>query len=311
MSDTIPPKALVAVERCSSYEQEGVYQALVKVIEAAGGIPLSSPEGKSRILLKPNHLSASGPEKAVTTHPAVMGAMTRYLVEAGHEVYAWDSPGFAGPDAAGAASGNRKAVESAGGTWVTGAGEYEEANPGGRLVRRFVLSDVLKKVDAVISMAKFKNHQLLYTTGALKNMFGLVPGLRKAQFHVRFPDKEHFARMIVDLNEAVPPVFTVMDGIIGMEGHGPGNGSPREIGLLLASQNPAALDIVFADIAGYDGLSLPVQAEAAERERWFDQDRPVREQIHIAGASMDELRIPDFDRIEKTGDVDMIGRFLP
>ena len=75
-------------------------------------------------------------------------------------------------------------------------------------------------------MPKFKNHELVYFTGAIKNTLGLVPGFSKAKQHALHQDRTGFGEFLVDLNEEVTPDYFFMDGITGMEGPGPGRGFP-------------------------------------------------------------------------------------
>ena len=89
-------------------------------------------------------------------------------------------------------------------------------------------------------------------TGAVKNLFGCIPGLDKAQYHLKVPDRDDFGAMLVDLMLACKPALAVMDAVVGMEGDGPAGGSPRHIGALLASADCLALDVVASAIAGLD-----------------------------------------------------------
>jgi len=102
-------------------------------------------------------------------------------------------------------------------------------------------------------------------SGAVKNLFGTVPGLKKAEFHMRFPDKDNFADMIVDLCQTVKPTFNIIDGIVGMEGDGPGSGTPRQIGVLMAGENPYTIDMAMCAMMGFDPSVLPIQAAAIRR----------------------------------------------
>ena len=100
---------------------------------------------------------------------------------------------------------------------------------------------ITDEVDLIISLPKFKNHELVYFTGAIKNTLGLVPGFSKGKQHALHQDRSKFGEFLVDLNEAVTPDYFLMDGIMGMEGPGPGRGFPVEIGLLFGSTNPLVL----------------------------------------------------------------------
>ena len=53
---------------------------------------------------------------------------------------------------------------------------------------------------------------------AMKNLFGLVVGLEKAQCHYRFDDKKDFAAFLTDLNISANASYAIMDAIVGMDG---------------------------------------------------------------------------------------------
>ena len=133
------------------------------------------------------------------------------------------------------------------------------------MVKEFEVIRPAVESDVIINLAKFKTHVMTGMTGAVKNMFGVVPGLKKAEFHMRFPDKENFANMLVDLCQAVKPTFTIVDGIQAMEGDGPAGGSVRNLGLLLAGSDPYKIDLAMAYIMGFDPENLPVLKAAIDR----------------------------------------------
>jgi ferredoxin len=133
----------------------------------------------------------------------------------------------------------------------------------------------------------------MYYTGAMKNLFGLIPSVAKSPMHVRYPSREAFASMIVDLNLAAKPGYALMDAIDGMEGPGPGSGDPRHIGLILASPNLLALDIAASGIIGYPPLEIPVTREALSRRIWLNSPQEVQYPLLKA----EDLLIRDFKKI--------------
>ena len=295
---------IVSIIKCESYSADLVYSALKKAWEASGGFDI---KGKT-LLVKPNILSASPPEKAVCTHPEFVKQSVRLFMELGAEkIFAGDSPGFQSTEYAGKKSGIKEAAVSEGAEWIDFASSSELANPGGLLVKKFQVSSVLKQVDAVVSLPKMKTHQLLYFTGGMKNLFGLVPGLMKSQFHLRFPGRENFAQMITDLNTAVKPVFTLMDGIISMEGPGPGNGYPRSTGLVLASSNILALDTAAAKIMGYSPEDMPLLKTAVRSGNWM---RSV-DDYSVNGDFEEEPVSDDYQRIRILKDISMFRDRMP
>jgi ferredoxin len=145
-------------------------------------------------------------------------------------------------------------------------------------------------------------------TGAMKNIFGLVPSLAKSPFHARFSSREAFAAMIVDLNLAVKPAFALMDAIVGMEGSGPAAGNPRNVGLVMASSNLLAMDIAATQIMGYPPGETPVNKEALSRALWLSS----LEEIEYPGLSPSGLQIHDFVKIPfKTSPSQLLDFILP
>jgi len=141
----------------------------------------------------------------------------------------------------------------------------------------------------------------------MKNLFGLIPGLGKGSYHFRFPDRTHFAQMLVDLNLSLPPVYSLMDAVIAMEGPGPGSGYPRKVGLVLASSNVLALDYCASTIMGYNPLEIPVLPYALKSGRWGTSF----EEIKVKGEDLKSSIIKDFKRISVAGDTGFIREILP
>jgi uncharacterized protein (DUF362 family)/Pyruvate/2-oxoacid:ferredoxin oxidoreductase delta subunit len=281
----------VGIERCAGYEQETVYKSLKKAASEAG---LPDLKGKT-VLLKPNILSDSTPEKAIVTHPVFVAAAIRLAWEWGAgKVLVGDSPGVQGPGFKARLSGIKEAAEKNGAQWRDFTAEKTEITcPDGRAMKRFSVTAAVREADCVISLPKLKTHQLMVFTGAMKNLFGLLPSLTKSPLHVRFPSQSGFASMIVDLNLAVKPVYALMDGITAMEGPGPGSGRPRNVGLVLASSNLLALDAAACTVIGYPPEKIPINREALDRGFWLKSF----DHIEYPGLKAEDLRIPDFEKV--------------
>lgn len=208
-----------------------------------------------KVTLKPNLLARHAPEHAVTTHPAVVEAVTLTLQKHGvRDITLADSPG--GPYT----KGMLQSIYS--GSGMTGVAERTglhlnlttSAVPLSRkeaeLCREFNIITPVAEADYVINLCKLKTHAMVGYSGAVKNLFGCIPGLQKPDLHLRFPEKERFCRMLVDLSLLVRPALTFMDAVVGMEGNGPSAGTPRHIGQLFAARNPHALDSAVCDLIG-------------------------------------------------------------
>jgi len=300
-------QALVHIRRCASYEEASVADAVASAIagaEAAGTFP--EVAGRT-VLLKPNMLSAAEPERSVSTHPEVLRAAIREFRKRGAEVAVGESPAVHGSVFAARKCGLLAVAEAEGVRWADFSATAVVENPGGRLVKRFEIASEAASADLVVSLPKLKTHQLMYYTGAMKNLFGTISGLQKAAFHFRFPERRDFGAMLTDLCLALKPSFSLMDAVVAMEGHGPGNGESRQVGLILASADILALDWAAASIIGYDPADVPNLADALSRGVWMSDPS----ELTIDGPPMDELRIHDFKRIKEVGDNGFGRMILP
>ena len=239
-------RSKVVVLPCEDYEEEKIYRLLRKGMEVLGGV--SAFIGKEeKILLKPNLLKKAEVEKAVITHPAVVGAFARFLREEGYaNIVLADSCGHGSTSQVIRGTGMDTCLEK----YKIPAIDYTKGisvdYPEGIQAKEFVLPKELLEADCVISLCKMKTHALERITGAVKNSYGFVYGRNKAIGHTKYPSADSFARMLVDLNQYVKPRLYIMDGIVAMEGNGPGSGDPVPMKVMLLSADPIALDSVFA-----------------------------------------------------------------
>lgn len=129
-------------------------------------------------------------------------------------------------------------------------------------------------------------------TCGVKNMFGVIPGTMKPEYHFRYPDPRDFARMIVDLAEYFKPRLTIVDAVECMEGNGPTGGSPRHMGALIAGENPHKVDLACASLIGLNREEVPTLEVALER----GFIPAAAEELQISG-KLDDFIISDFQRI--------------
>lgn len=250
-------KSSVALVRCESYDEAEVYTALNRSISLLGGIKGFAAPG-DKIVLKPNVLIGAGPDRCITTHPSVFKAMGRILKDAGAVVSYGDSPGFMGK--CGPAM-QRAGLKQPGEELGMRMAEFDEGKSvthrTALLNSRFVIANGVLEADGLISLPKLKTHGLTRMTGAIKNQFGCIPGMLKAQFHVKMPDPYNFATMLVDLTAFIRPRLYVMDAVMAMEGNGPSGGTPRRLNALLVSSDPVALDATACRVINLDPEIVP------------------------------------------------------
>ena len=239
-------KSKVVLLPCGEYKEEKIYTLLKQGLDFLGGLETLIPKD-AKILLKPNLLKKAEVEKAVITHPVVVGSFAGILRENGYEhIVLADSCGHGTTQAVIRGTGMDTYLEK----YHIPAIDYSEGvktvYPQGIQAKEFILPKELLEQDCVISLSKMKTHALERITGAVKNSYGFVYGFHKAKGHTQYPSADSFARMLIDLNKCVSPKLYVMDGIVAMEGNGPGSGDPVPMNVMLMSTDPVALDSVFS-----------------------------------------------------------------
>lgn len=239
-------KSKVVLLPCGEYDEEKVYTLLKQGLYLVDGVEALIPKD-AKILLKPNLLKRAEVEKAVITHPVVVGAFARILRENRYEqIVLADSCGHGTTQAVIRGTGMDTYLEK----YQIPAIDYSEGikvdYPQGIQAKEFILPKELLEQNCVISLSKMKTHALERITGAVKNSYGFVYGFHKAKGHTQYPSADSFARMLIDLNKCVAPKLYVMDGIVAMEGNGPGSGDPVQMNVMLMSTDPVALDSVFS-----------------------------------------------------------------
>jgi uncharacterized protein (DUF362 family)/Pyruvate/2-oxoacid:ferredoxin oxidoreductase delta subunit len=247
----------VALVRCESYDQQAVDAAVRKGLHLLGDLSDVFQHGE-QILLKPNLLSVKDPDAAVTTHPAVFFAVATALQDMNLTLSYGDSPAVASPRRTAQKAGisskaDRLNIPLADFKQSRDVDASEES-----LIKRFPIAEGVMQTDGLVSLSKMKTHGFQTLTGAIKNQFGCIPGLVKAEFHARIPDPFDFARMLVDLTKLLQPRLYVLDAITAMEGNGPGSGTPRQMNLLMFSRDPVAMDSTVARLMGVDPATVPV-----------------------------------------------------
>lgn len=209
------------------------------------------------ILLKPNLLGAHAPEDAVTTNPVILEAVIQILQTINCTILVGDSPGgTVNYDTVLAKCGIREVADKYQ-VEIVNLNKYQVVNVenSGFSITYTGLYD---EIDYIVNLAKYKTHGLMQFTGAVKNLYGLVPGLKKANYHREYPNSHKFAEFLAKLYETVKPkvLFSVIDGIVGMEGKGPSAGNQRNFGYLFASECASSVDYVAAYMMGFKPLEI-------------------------------------------------------
>ena len=258
----------VILAGCASYDRAAVEAGVHRLVN--GGAPgsrlvdLIKPGMK--VLLKPNLLVGDTPEKGITTHPEVVRAVLREVLNLGAIPTVGDSPGFGSTARVAEKTGITEICREFGVRLASfnEAVEVKTASTA-KLMTSFPLAKEVLEADAIINLPKMKTHGMARMTGCVKNLYGCIVGVRKAELHFRLQKTEMFMEMLIDLVETVRPVFNIVDAVVAMEGPGPRNGDLRPVGLLLAGRDPFVVDTVIARIMGLKASEVPFLALAKGR----------------------------------------------
>ena len=278
-------KTRIALMQCESYDTEQLMQKIQDGVNLLGGFTQWIRPGMN-VLLKVNLISPMPPESAAVTHVDFVRALVRLLKPLGCTVWVGDSSG-------GAIGGKAQTGRS-----FTVSGLEAMAREEGAVIRNFdregpvevqtadgsvmYLAKPVFEADFIINMPKLKTHMLALYTGAVKNLYGCVPGLMKATYHKQAQSAREFGEVVCEINKHVKPGLVIMDGVVAMDGQGPTSGKPYSAGKILIGTDPLALDAVAVRMLGRDIRELPVYAASVR----------------------DNIGETDLSRIEVCGDYD-------
>lgn len=287
------PTDPVSVIPLREYSPDTARRALEALLEPIGGLSFVK-EGMT-VAVKANLVSAMKPEASGTTHPVLLCALCDMLAERGAKVIVGDSPGGIYTAAFVGRVYNVTGlheVEKHGAVLNDDYSQCSAAFDEGKVLHDFTYTGYLDKADLIINFAKLKSHGMMGMSCAAKNIFGVVPGIIKPEYHFRFSRYEDFADMIVDLDEYFHPVLSIADAVVGMEGNGPTAGTPKAMNCLLASRSPHNLDMVAAKILGFEREELPILNAAYLR----GMTPASPEEVTVFG-NIDALILQDFERV--------------
>ncbi len=289
----------VVVLSQQDYEYRNLKIRLGNIIEDLGGSPSFFKRG-NKVLLKPNMLSARNPERRVTTDPSVVRAIAELVIDAGGKPYIGDSPPGIEPfSLISRKTGIREISDLTGIPLVEFKETRKTSTQNSIRFKNLNISSKVLDSDVVINIPKLKTHcQMLLTLG-VKNMFGTIVAQEKAEWHYKVGlDRDIFATLLLDIYNAVRPSLTILDGIWGMEGHGPGNGKPRHFGILAGSADALAMDITLCRLLGVALDKYPLYRAA--RKAGYSQADP--QQIRLEGdmtlsQPFSDVEVPSLDNL--------------
>lgn len=276
----------VFLRRCNSYDEvEDILPPVLKNYSK-----LFKPQ--ETVLVKPNILSARKPQEGVTTHPAVVESLLKFLISLKVQPVVADSPASASIQRAAYESGIAQVCEK----YSVPIVELNDAvEVDGQVYKKIKISSKVLNADKVVNIAKLKTHSQMILTLGIKNTFGCVPGIEKSKWHIRCGTNENFAALLVDVHLLVNPVLTVLDGVVGMEGNGPANGKLKDFGVIAVSESAFALDHAICERLSVDPQMIYVLKEAQKRHLIpsYEIDGDWSSKIELP-VTAQALPVPDF-----------------
>ncbi len=253
--------------RTESYQYDLIRQNIDLLFEKLELADMIQPG--MRVAIKPNLIMKSKPDAAIITHPLVVAAVGNKVKELGASVLIAESSGGLYTPAVLKSTynecGYREIAEKYGFELNYDCSYTEIFVPEGQRCKTFQIINPLLNADLIIDVAKLKSHCMTGLSGAVKNMFGSVPGLLKPELHCRFPDKQHFGEMLVDLCERMTPRICIVDAVLAMEGNGPTGGRPKHMGLIYGGTSPYCVDLVSTYLIGMQPNDIYMMRSAIQR----------------------------------------------
>jgi uncharacterized protein (DUF362 family) len=290
MQEDDPMGETVSLVNCHNYAYPEIRRALEAVLLPLGGIGAYVTRG-DRVLLKPNLLYGKHPDKAVTTHPMVVKAVCELVLEQGGIPLIGDSPGIGTLHRVAEQTGMTAVASELGCSLADFSIPITVRLGPEYTFRAFEIVREVLDADVIINLPKLKTHGMMFLTLAVKNTFGCVPGMQKAQWHLKAGnDHDSFGRMLVELNRLVSPALSLVDGIVAMEGNGPGSGVPRPLGVLVAGHNPRAVDTTICHLLCLHPDILPTTRAAREQGLAGTE----LDDIDVVGPPLESLWIDNF-----------------
>lgn len=287
----------VSLLRCEKYENRLLKDVMRKSL-ANIGFNLKSLK-KARVVVKPNLLMPAKEEKAIITHSEFFRAVVQIVKESGGIPILLESP---------AIHSLERTIKKTGYAQVVESEKIEVANPsttrtlhydGAKKFKHIDISEGYFDADIIFNLPKFKTHGITYITGAVKLLFGAIPGVEKSKMHMRAPTPEAFSEFILDLYGAMAygftprkPIIHIMDAVLVQEGEGPGPaGKPKWLNAVLAGDNGIAVDYVAAMVAGVDIQKALTVVNGFKRNYGIS----TPDEIEVVGAAIDDLRAERFE----------------
>jgi len=256
----------VYLSRCRSYSLEEVRAAIRSILDR---MDFKLPHNKT-VFLKPNIMTQNRPGQHTVTHFSLVAVLCELLSANGCRVQIGDSIAFYQTGL------TRKAFQTTGmqdvarryGAELIALDEDKLVSiPSGYApwAELFIPRSILD-ADLVFNIPKLKTHSGLRFSGAIKNMFGVLPGGYKQKIHMWTANDFELSDVFLDLERILRPALHLMDGVYGLDGGPTAFGKPAAMGYIIASRNAAALDTAACRMIGYQPEDIPALARALDHK---------------------------------------------
>lgn len=269
MSDPI-----VTLTQCRDYNRPNITDAIDKQFTLLGGLEKFVRPGDS-VLLKPNFIAPKSRHHACQTDPAVIIETARLLKDFGAKPFIADSPAWSNVHNCIRQLKLEEPLRKLS-VPVKQLDKPKKCKIGSENTN-IGISSIALDADVIINLPKFKSHQQLTATFAVKNMFGCVSGKHKALWHFRKGAKAYdFCRLLIEIYQYLNPVLTIIDAVIAMDGPGPINGRARPLGWLIGGTDPIACETICASLVGIEPGNLPIIKTARQLKFGCSEPADIR-----------------------------------
>jgi uncharacterized protein (DUF362 family) len=282
------PNPIVTLTRCGDYNRKAVAEAIEKHFNLLGGLEKFVKPGDS-VLLKPNFIAPRSRRHATQTDPAVILETACLLKDFGARPFVADSPAWSDTYACVKALKLDEPLKELA-IPVKQLDKPKKCRVGAKRTR-VGISSIALDADVIINLPKFKSHQQLVATFAVKNMFGCVSGKKKALWHfTKGGNQQDFCKLLIDIYRYLNPALTIIDAVTAMDGPGPIRGRARPLGWLIGGTDPIACETICAKLVNIVPEDIPIIKTA--KQIGFGCSDPAK--IQIAGDDFPQSVYTDF-----------------
>jgi uncharacterized protein (DUF362 family) len=279
----------VTLTRCEDYSRSTIAEAIEKHFNLLGGLEKFVKTG-DRVLLKPNFIAPRSRQHATQTDPMVILETARLLKDFGARPFVADSPSWANTSDCVKALELDEPLKQLS-VPVKQLDKPKKCRVGTKNIR-VGISSVALDADVIINLPKFKSHQQLGATFAIKNMFGCVTGKKKALWHFRKGSNyDDFCELLIGIYKYLNPALTIIDAVTAMDGPGPIHGRARPLGWLIGGTDPVACETICAKLINIEPEDIPIIKTA--KQIGFGCSDPAK--INIAGDDFPQNVCTDFE----------------